>query len=138
MNLKYAVRTLVKDPWFTLVAALALGLGIGVNNTVFTFVNAVLVRGLPFKNPDEIVHVSGRNTADGGSMPISYPDFLDIRNRSKSFSGLAAYQPMTMNISDSGRTPERAQGVRLSANAVSVRGERPIRGRDFRDGEDRK
>ena len=56
MNLKYAVRMLVKDPWFTLVAALALGLGIGVNSTVFTFVNAVLLRGLPFKNPDQIVH----------------------------------------------------------------------------------
>src|SRR5512132_476103 len=100
MNLKHAVRMLVKDRWFTLVAAIALGLGIGVNNTVFTFVNAVLLRGLPFKNPDEIVHVNGRNTADGGMMPISYPDFVDIRSQAKSFSGLAAYQGTTMNVSD--------------------------------------
>jgi predicted permease len=138
MNLKYAVRMLVKEPWFTLVAALALALGIGVNSTVFTFVNAVLIRGLPFANPDEIVHVNGRNTADGGMMPISYPDFIDIRTQSKSFAGLAAYQGMTMNISDGGHAPERAQGVRLSANAFSVLGERPIRGRDFRTGEDLK
>jgi predicted permease len=138
MNLKYAVRMLVKEPWFTLVAALALALGIGVNSTVFTFVNAVLIRGLPFANPDEIVHVNGRNTADGGMMPISYPDFIDIRAQSKSFAGLAAYQGMTMNISDGGHAPERAQGVRLSANAFSVLGERPIRGRDFRAGEDLK
>jgi putative ABC transport system permease protein len=137
MNLKYAVRTLVKDPWFTLIAALALGLGIGVNNTVFTFVNAVLLRGLPFKNPDEIVHVNGR-TPDGGGMPISYPDFVDIRSQTKSFSGLAAYQAMNMNVSDSGHSPERASGVRLSANAFSLLGERPLIGRDFRDGEDRK
>lgn len=138
MNLKYAVRMLVKDPWFTIIAALALGLGIGVNNTVFTFVNAVLLRGLPFKNPDEIVHVSGRNTADGGTMPISYPDFLDLRAQSKSFSALAAYQGTTMNISDSGHAPERAQGVRLSANAFRLLGERPVRGRDFSEGEDKK
>jgi putative ABC transport system permease protein len=138
MNLKYAVRTLVKDPWFTLVAALALGLGIGVNSTVFTFVNAVLLRGLPFASPDEIVHVNGRNTADGGMMPISYPDFIDIRTQSKSFTGLAAYQGTTMNVSDGGHAPERAQGVRLSANAFSILGERPIRGRDFRAGEDLK
>ncbi len=138
MNLKYAARMLVKDPWFTLVAALALGLGIGVNSTVFTFVNAVLLRGLPFTNPDEIVHISGRNTADGGTMPISYPDFVDFRAQAKSFTGLAAYQGMTMNVSDTDHAPERASGVRLSANAFGLLGEHPIRGRDFRAGEDRK
>jgi predicted permease len=138
MNLKYAVRTLVKDPWFTVVAALALSLGIGVNSTVFTFVNAVLVRGLPFKNPDEIVHINGVNTVDGGTVPISYPDFVDMRNQSKSFAGLSAYEGMTMNVSDAGHAPERAQGVRLSANAFSILAERPILGRDFRQGEDLK
>ena len=51
-DVRYACRLLVKDPWFTLVAALALGLGIGLNTTVFTFVNAVLIRGLPFDHPD--------------------------------------------------------------------------------------
>ena len=78
MNLKYAVRMLVKDPWFTLVAVLALGLGIGVNSTVFTFVNAVLLRGLPFPNADQIVHVNGRNTADGNTQGVSYPDFVGL------------------------------------------------------------
>ena len=58
MSLKYAIRMLRKDPWFTLVAVVALGLGIGVNSTVFTFVNAVLLRGLPFPNADQIVHVN--------------------------------------------------------------------------------
>ena len=63
MHLKYAFRMLVKDPWFTFVAVVALALGIGVNSTVFTFVNAVLVRGLPFPNADQIVHLNSRNTA---------------------------------------------------------------------------
>ena len=58
---RFAVRLLVKDKWFTLVAATALALGIGVNNTVFTFVNAVLIRGLPFDDPDRIMSLGTRD-----------------------------------------------------------------------------
>src|SRR4029079_11071367 len=138
MHLKYACRMLVKDPWFTLVAVLALGLGIGVNSTVFTFVNAVLLRGLPFPNSEQILHLNSRNTADGNTQAVSYPDFLDWRAPARSFSSLAAYQQIAMNISDSGHPPERASGVRVSTNAFSIIGEAPIRGRDFKEGEDRK
>jgi len=138
MHLKYAFRMLVKDPWFTLVAVLALGLGIGVNSTVFTFVNAVLLRGLPFPNSEQILHLNSRNTAEGNTQEVSYPDFLDWRAQARSFSSLAAYQQIAMNISDSGHPPERASGVRVSTNAFSIIGEAPIRGRDFKEGEDRK
>src|SRR4030095_6684023 len=86
MHLKYALRMLIKDPWFTLVAVLALGLGIGVNSTVFTFVNAVLLRGLPFPNADQIVHLNARNTAEGNSQGVSYPDFQDWRGRGRAVS----------------------------------------------------
>jgi putative ABC transport system permease protein len=137
MHLKYALRMLVKDPWFTLVAVLALGLGIGVNSTVFTFVNAVLLRGLPFPNADQIVHLNSRITTEGNSEGVSYPDFQDWRANARTFSSLAAYQQLTMNISDSGHPPERASGVKVSTNAFSIIGERPIQGRDFSDGEDR-
>src|SRR6185436_21104463 len=132
MHLKYAFRMLIKDPWFTLIAVVALGLGIGVNSTVFTFVNAVLLRGLPFPNSDQIVHLNSRNTAEGNSQGVSYPDFQDWRT-GRSFSSLAAYQQATMNISDSGHPPERASGVKVSTNAFSIIGERPIQGRDFTD-----
>jgi putative ABC transport system permease protein len=138
MNLRYAFRMLVKDPWFTGVAVLALGLGIGVNSTVFTFVNAVLLRGLPFANADQIVHINSRNTAEGNGLGVSYADYQDWRSQAKSFASLAGYQPITMNISDSGHPPERASGVRVTANAFGIIGERPIRGRDFREGDDRK
>jgi len=138
MHLKYAFRRLVKDPWFTLVAVVALGLGIGVNSTVFTFVNAVLLRGLPFPNADQILHLNSRNTAEGNTQGVSYPDFQDWRAQARAFASLAAYQQQTMNISDSGHPPERASGVRVSTNAFSIIGESPIRGRDFKDGEDRK
>jgi putative ABC transport system permease protein len=138
MHLKYAFRMLLKDPWFTLVAVLALALGIGVNSTVFTFVNAVLLRGLPFPNADQIVHLTSRNTAEGNSQGVSYPDFQDWRANARTLSSLAAYQQSTMNISDSGHPPERASGVKVSTNAFSIIGERPIQGRDFTDDEDRK
>ncbi len=138
MHLKYAFRTLMKDPWFTLVAVLALALGIGVNSTVFTFVNAVLLRGLPFPNADQIVHLTSRNTAEGNSEGVSYPDFQDWRANARTFASLAAYQQTTMNISDSGHPPERASGVKVSANAFSIIGERPIQGRDFTTDEDQK
>jgi hypothetical protein len=72
-DVRYACRLLIKDPWFTLVAALALGLGIGLNTTVFTFVNAVLIRGLPFDHPDELLYLNGRSisTGDDRSVPSS-------------------------------------------------------------------
>jgi predicted permease len=129
---------LIKDPWFTLVAVLALGLGIGVNSTVFTFVNAVLVRGLPFANPDQIVHLNSRNTAEGNGLGVSYPDYQDWRAQAKSLASLAGYQGFAANISDSGRPPERANGTRVTVNAFDIIGERPIRGRGFQDGDDRK
>jgi putative ABC transport system permease protein len=138
MNLKYAFRMLIKDPWFTSVAVLALGLGIGVNSTVFTFVNAVLLRGLPFANADQIVHINSRNTAEGNDLGVSYPDYQDWRTQARSFASLAGYQPITMNISDRGHPPERASGVRVTATAFGIIGERPVKGRDFQDGEDRK
>jgi putative ABC transport system permease protein len=138
MNLKYAIRMLTKDPWFTVVAVLALGLGIGVNSTVFTFVNAVLLRGLPFANPDQIVHINSRNTAEGNGAGVSYPDYRDWRAQARSFASLAAYQGLTANISDSGHPPERASGTRVTANAFSVLAERPIRGRDFQEADERK
>src|SRR5262245_24523442 len=138
MHLKYAVRMLVKDPWFTLVAVVALGLGIGVNSTVFTFVNAVLLRGLPFPNADQIVHLNGRNTAEGHSDAVSYPDFLDWRAQARTVSSLAAYQQTAMNISDSDHPPERASGVKVTTNAFSIIAEAPIHGRDFKEGEDQK
>src|SRR5947208_11147543 len=90
-DLRYAVRLLVKDKWFTAVAVIALALGIGVNATVFTFVNAVLIRGLPFNDPDRIMSIAERNIVRGTDMGVSYLDFEDWRAAQKTFSGLAAW-----------------------------------------------
>ena len=129
-DVKYAMRLLMKDKWFTLVASTALALGIGVNATVFTFVNAVLIRGLPFDEPDRIMSVFTRD-ARNRELGVSYLDFEDWRASTRSFSGLAAFEGATMNVSDEGKAPERFQGPYVSTNAFSLIGERPLIGRDF-------
>ena len=135
-DVRFAVRLLVKDRWFTAVAALALALGIGVNATVFTFVNAVLIRGLPINDPDRVMVVGtrdGRNRDRG----MSYPDFDDYRRATRAFSGMAAYSGQTMNVSDEGRAPERFQGPYISANAFKLIGQPLLLGRDFLPEDDR-
>src|SRR5712692_8762137 len=135
-DLRFALRLLVKDKWFTAVAVIALGLGIGVNATVFTFVNAVLIRGLPINDPDRVM-VIGTRDARGHDRGMSYLDFQDYRAASRTFSGLAAYSGSTMNVSEEGRAPERFQGSYISANAFALIGQKPLVGRGFLAEEDK-
>jgi predicted permease len=136
-DIRFAARMLVKDRWFTLVAVLALALGIGVNTTVFTFVNAVLIRGLPFDEPHEIFVVNTRITTENRDGPVSYPDFEDMRAQSQTFAGFGAFQPSTMNVSDSGHAPERTSGALVTANTFGLLRQPTHLGRDFAAGEDR-
>src|SRR6266705_4903441 len=105
-DLRFAARLLVQDKWFTVVAATALALGIGVNTAVFTFVNAVLIRGLPFDNPDRIISL-GTTDARNRQLGVSRLDFDDWREASHSFAGLSLMQPASINISEEGRAPEQ-------------------------------
>jgi predicted permease len=136
-DLRFAMRLLVKDKWFTLVAVVALALGIGVNNTVFTFVNAVLIRGLPFDDSDRIMALGTRDRVRGRDLGTSYLDFKDWSAAGRSFSGLAAYTENTANVSDEGRAPERYSAAYVSANTFRLIGQRTILGRDFLPEEDR-
>ena len=94
-DIRFAVRLLVKDRWFTLAATIALALGIGVDNAVLTLVNAVPIRGLPFDQPDRIVSLGTRDARDrdGG---ISFKDYEDWQRSTRSFSGLAAFGTTAM------------------------------------------
>ncbi len=137
-DLRYAVRMLLKDPWFTTVAAVALGLGIGVNTTVFTFVNAVLIRGLPFERPEEIVYLATHDTTrdEGDSSAASWQEFEDWRAKARSFTELAAFRPLQMNVSDPDHPAERVSGASVTANMFGLLGQQPFLGRDFAPGED--
>src|SRR4029078_1774184 len=117
-DLRFAVRLLVKDRWFTAIAIGALALGIGVNSTVFTFVNAVLIRGLPFAEPDRIMSLGTRD-ARGRDRGLSYLEFQDWRRESRAFSGLAAFGGNTMNVSDEGGPPARLHRADISADACA-------------------
>src|ERR1039457_6754514 len=89
-DLRYGLRTLRKNPGFTSVAVAALALGIGVNTTVFSLVNGVLFKNLPFENSERILYISSLDRAKGRLQDMSYPDYQDFRAQVKSFDGLAA------------------------------------------------
>jgi predicted permease len=135
-DFQFAARLLVKDKWFTLVATLALAFGIGVNATVFTFVNAVLIRGLPFEDPDRIMAVNGFDAVRTRPTGVSYLDFQDWR-AVRSLHELALVTGATMNVSDEGRAPERYVGNFVSANLFVLLRQPPVLGRNFVPDDDR-
>ncbi len=135
-DVRYGARVLVKARWFTVVAATALSLGIGANTTVFTVVNAILIRGLPFDDPDRIVAVWTGNP-QGQRLPVSYPDYEDWRDQSSTLVSLSVYRYSNVNVSDDEQVPERVLGAYVSGNFFQMLGEQPVLGRDFRPGDDR-
>src|SRR5262245_16806997 len=117
-DLRFAIRMILKERWFTAVAVLALSLGIGLNATVFTLVNAVLIRGLPFKDSDRLYMLGSEraSTKEGGG--VSYADLQDWRAQSRTFSAFGSFaQEGGMNVSDDTNAPEQFNGVWLSADA---------------------
>jgi predicted permease len=132
--LRFGVRTLRKAPAFTLVAVTALALGIGANTSMFSIVNGVLLRPLPYAQPAQLLKLYT-------SMPqfrdasVSYPNFLDWRERSRSFERMAAYRNDSLNLTGEANA-ERLRGQMASASIFSVLGVKPIVGRTFRDDED--
>jgi len=137
-DLRFALRLIVKDRWFTAVAVAALALGIGANATVFTLVNAVLIRGLPFKDSSQLYMLGVRRATDSRGGDLSYPDYQDWRAQSRTFAGIAGFSRGGMSLADDRGVPEQARGAYLTSNAFQVLGQQPLLGRDFRPEDDRK
>ena len=137
-DVRFAARLLLKDKWFTLVAAVALALGIGVNATVFTFVNAVLIRGLPIADPDRTMAVDSWDRGRSQGRGVSYLDYRDWRDNTKTFESFGAYNGNIGNLSDEGQPPERYNLSNITANGMSILGTRPVLGRDFVPDDDRR
>src|SRR5262245_19454225 len=129
-DIRYAARMLVKWRWMTAVAVIALALGIGANCAVFTFVNAVLLRGVPFPDPDRVVAL-GTKDARGRDQGVSYYDFLDWRESSKSFSDVSLMGQPAFNVSEQGTSPERYNGAYVSGNTFRLIGAQAMLGRSF-------
>jgi putative ABC transport system permease protein len=130
-DLLYGGRMLRKSPVFTLVAVLTLGLGIGANAAIFSIVNAVVLRPLPYPNPQQLVMVfetdRNRNITRGTAPPA---DFLDLRSQTKSLQGIAGYQLWFFALTGAG-DPEQLWGAHVSPSFFSVFGVKPALGRSF-------
>jgi len=133
-DVRFAARQLFNAPGFTLVAALTLALGIGATTAIFSAVQAVVLKPLPFPDPDRVV-VVGETWGEGRTSSVSVGNFSDWRTHTKSFSSLAAMQFFSYNLSE-GDQPERVVGGRVTYTWFDVIGMRPLYGRVFRREED--
>jgi predicted permease len=130
-DLRYALRMLLKSPGFTLIAVLALGLGIGANTAIFSVFNGMLWRPLPVKDPQQIVYLASQKTkVFGFPDPLSYPDVQDYRQLKAVFSDVIAYAPNPVNLGVGGH-PERAWCEYVTGNYFSMLGLEPALGRTF-------
>jgi len=134
-DLKFAIRMLAKSPGFTLIAVLTLALGIGANTAIFSVVNAVLLRPLPFKDASQLVRL--RETYKlVGNVSVSYPDFLDWRQQSHAFADMSVVNNVNFNLSGIAQ-PENIAGYAVSPNFLTLLGVSPILGRDLLPSEEK-
>jgi putative ABC transport system permease protein len=124
-----ALRTLTARPGFAVVGILTLALGIGANTAIFTVVNAVLLRPLPFRDPGRLTLVLERN-AQLATMTTSWQNYVDWRDQARSFDGFGAFRPLTMTLGG-GSEPERVPAKMLSASVLPTLGVTPQLGRGF-------
>ncbi len=138
-DIRFGLRTLLKSPGFTLVAVVALALGVGANTAIFSAVNTVLLRALPYENSSRLVALY--TTADPAAPeprgPLSYPDLLDYREQAKSLEYVAAYQGVgTVLSTGPGDEPERVRGMEVMADLFPALGVQAAHGRVFTREED--
>jgi putative ABC transport system permease protein len=131
-DLKYALRMLINAPVFAVIAILTLALGIGANSAIFSVIDTVLLRPLPFKNPDEITMVWARYANDTGfhGNVHSFPDYVDLRDQSQSFSSLAAYTRTAATLAQADDA-QALEGVAITPEIFDVLGVPPLLGRGF-------
>jgi len=135
-DLRFAVRLLVKDRWLTSVAAAALALGIGASNTVFTFVNAARLRGLPVDEPEGVLAIHRMDTS-GRPGGLSYTELEALRAEATTLEGIAAYERSASTVTDEGLAPEQIRSLYVTANAFHLLRVPPSIGRDFLPEDDR-
>ena len=135
-DLKYGARILAKNPGFTLVVVLTLALGIGANTAIFSVVDAVLLRPLPFENPSRLIALhEGIPTLGYPKMGFSAPDLAVFTREQKSFSAIGSFQNEHVDISGDGE-PERVTAARISSSLFPMLGAGPMLGRNFAPEED--
>src|SRR5262249_55029397 len=139
-DIRYGCRLLTANPGFAVIAVLSLAIGIGANCAIFSFADALLLRPLPVGRPGEVFTVGSTTSIESfgaSALVSSYRDYVDIRDRSKSFDGLAAFTFLTAGFAtDPTAQPKLKLGMLVSGNLFSVMGVEPTIGRAFRPEED--
>ena len=136
-DLRYAVRALRKSPGFTLIAALTLALGVGASTAIFSVVNAVMLRPLPFAEPDRLVRIWESNVERGWpTFAVSHPNFLDFRAQADNFESMAAINNAGFTMTSNGEA-EIVLGLQVTATFLPTLKVAPVLGRNFLDEEDR-
>ena len=137
-DLRYGGRMLAKNPGFTAVAVVSLGVGVGANCAMFSFADGLLLRPLPVPRPSEVITLGSTTLNEpSDTLTASYPDYVDVRDRSQTFDGLAAFTNVTAGFaSQSGALPHMRLGKLVTGNFFSVLEVKPELGRDFRNDED--
>jgi putative ABC transport system permease protein len=133
-DIRYGIRSLLKRPAFTSIAVLTLALGIGANTAIFSVLNAVLLRPLPYADAERIVRVD--ETEERGGMGVSPPNLLDFQQQNHSFENIAGYAGGSFILTGAGE-PLRVQSVNVSHNMFSVLGIKPLLGRSFSEADER-
>jgi putative ABC transport system permease protein len=133
-DLRFGLRSLLRSPGFAAVAIFCLALGLGANAALFSVLNAVLLRPLPFAEPDRLVRIFEK-LGDRGQGSVSVPNFQDWTEQNSGFDHLAAYQMGGRNLQSTGE-PERIEAVEATSNLFSLLGSRPLLGRAFQTGTD--
>jgi putative ABC transport system permease protein len=131
-EIRFALRQLRKSPAFTFIAILTLALGIGANTAIFSVVNAVLLRPLPYKTPDQLVMIWEASKKDDiDKEPLSFPNFNDYRQQAQSFDGVGGFTNTAPILSAGDGEPERLTGAAVIGDFFSVLGIEPVMGRKF-------
>ena len=138
-DIRFALRTLAKNPAFTIIALTALALGIGANATVFTLTNGILFKNFPFDKSDRILYLNTKDASRPANQwsGVSYPDYRDWREQTKTFEGLAADTGERITISDKSGLPDNYIACKITANGFRLIGQKPAIGRDFDPNDDR-
>ena len=137
-DLRYAVRGLLKRPGFTAIVVITLALGIGTTTAIFSVVNAVLLKPLPYPSPEQLVVILGKMEVRGvplNKLSASPREFVDYRDRNHSFSAIAAYSVVNRDLTGAGEA-ERIETTKVTAQFFSVLGIQPLHGRSFLNEED--
>ena len=131
-DVRYAFRSLIKHPGFTTIAVACLALGIGVNATIFSVIDGVILNPVSYPDSDRLIVLHSRNLEERVNRgPLSYADFKDVRDAASSFESLAAIAMRSLTIADPGRDAERYRGATVSWTLFQMLGVRPVEGRDF-------